>query len=48
LPAIQLGTLTPFTLIGLGFTAYGLAWLPTVSVYLGFSTYLRQIEARRL
>ncbi len=48
LPSLQLGTLTPLALIGLAFTAYGLAWLPTVSVYLGFRHYLRQIEARRL
>lgn len=48
LPPLQLDTLTPLSLIGLAFTAYGLTWLPTVSVYLGFRHYLRQIEARRL
>jgi hypothetical protein len=48
LPSIQLEALTPLSLIGLAFTAYGLAWLPTVSVYLGFRHYLRQVEALRM
>jgi hypothetical protein len=47
LPLIQLGEINQQTLIGLGFTAYGLAWLPTVSLRLGLQAYLRQIEASR-
>ena len=48
LPDIKMGTLTPLTLIGLGFTAYGLAWLPTVSLVLGVQGYLRQLAARKM
>jgi hypothetical protein len=48
LPDIKLGTITLFTLIGLGFTAYGLAWLPTVSLVLGVQGYLRQLATRKL
>jgi hypothetical protein len=48
LPPIQVGEVTPVKFIGLGFTAYGLAWLPTVSLVLGLQSYLRQIQTRRL
>ena len=48
LPDIKLGTLTPFTLIGLGFTAYGLAWLPTVALVLGVQGYLHQLATRKM
>ncbi len=48
LPDVKLGTLTPFTLIGFGFTAYGLAWLPTVSLVLGVQGYLRQLATRKM
>lgn len=48
LPDVQLGTITPMTLIGLGFTAYGLAWLPTVSLVLGVQGYLRQLATRKM
>lgn len=48
LPDIKMGTITPQTLIGLGFTAYGLAWLPTVSLVLGVQGYLRQLATRKL
>lgn len=48
LPAIPIGTFTPLTLIGLGFTAYGLAWLPTVSLVLGVQGYLRQLATRKM
>jgi len=48
LPDIKLGTITLFTLIGLGFTAYGLAWLPTVSLVLGVQGYLRQLASRKM
>lgn len=47
LPAIQVGTITPFSFIGLGFTAYGLAWLPTVSLVLGIQGYLKQLATRQ-
>lgn len=47
LPAIQIGTITPYSFVGLGFTAYGLAWLPTVSLVLGIQGYLRQLAARQ-
>lgn len=46
LPLVQVGEFTQLTLIGVGFTAYGLAWLPTVSLVLGVRAYLRQIQAR--
>lgn len=46
LPLIQVGEFTQLTLIGVGFTAYGLAWLPTVSLVLGVQAYLRQMQAR--
>lgn len=45
LPLIQVGEFTQLTLIGVGFTAYGLAWLPTVSLVLGVQAYLRQFQA---
>jgi hypothetical protein len=48
LPAINVGVVTPVTVIGLGFTAYGLAWLPTVSLVLGARAYLRQFRARQV
>lgn len=47
LPAFQLGSVTPYSFIGLGFTAYGLAWLPTVSLVLGIQGYLRQLATRQ-
>lgn len=34
--------------IGVGFTAYGLAWLPTVSLVLGGRAFMRQVSERRL
>src|SRR5262249_49085384 len=48
LPAFSVGVVTPVTVIGLGFTAYGLAWLPTVSLVLGARAYLRQFRAQQL
>ncbi len=48
LPAFDVGGVTPFRFIGLGFTAYGLAWLPGVSLVLGVGGYLRQISAQKL
>lgn len=47
-PMVAIGGLQPHRLIGLGFTAYGLAWLPTVSLILGVQGYLRQLAARKL
>jgi hypothetical protein len=48
LPFIQVGAVTSLTFIGLGFTAYGLAWLPTISLVLGARSYLRQASQRQL
>lgn len=48
LPQIRVGEVDQLTLIGLGFTAYGLAWLPTVSLVLGVRGYLRQISQRQI
>lgn len=48
LPPINVAGITPIALIGLGFTAYGLAWLPTVSLVLGARAYLRQIQTEKL
>ena len=47
LPLIQIGQVNQLTLIGVGFTAYGLAWLPTVSLVLGARAYGRQINQGR-
>ncbi|HEX2908495.1 MAG TPA: hypothetical protein VHO69_16605 [Phototrophicaceae bacterium] len=47
LPLLQVGDFNQFTLIGVGFTAYGLAWLPTVSLVLGAQAYLRQLQVRQ-
>jgi hypothetical protein len=46
LPLIEAGGVNSFSFIGLGFLAYGLAWLPTVSLVLGIQAYLRQIDIR--
>jgi len=48
LPRIQLGEVYQLSIIALAFTAYGLAWLPTVSLVLGVQAYLRQISAGKL
>ncbi len=48
LPDIQVGAITPLVLIGLGFTSYGLAWLPTLSLVLGVQGYLRQLATRKM
>ncbi len=48
LPRIQLGEVYQLTLITLGFTAYGLAWLPSVSLILGAQAYIRQIQTRKM
>ncbi len=48
LPDVKIGMITPMMLIGLGFTAYGLAWLPTVSLVLGVQGYLRQLAAQKM
>lgn len=48
LPPMQAGDVTPVALIGLGFTAYGMVWLPTVAIVLGARAYLRQIQTRQL
>jgi hypothetical protein len=48
LPLIQVEQANQLTLIGVGFTAYGLAWLPTVSLVLGARGYLKQMSQRQL
>ncbi len=48
LPPLQVGSITPVVLIGLGFTGYGLAWLPTVALVLGVRGYLRQVGTKQL
>ncbi|MEO8606845.1 MAG: hypothetical protein ABI690_03130 [Chloroflexota bacterium] len=47
LPLILIQQANQLTLIGIGFTAYGLAWLPTVSLVLGMRAYSRQISKGR-
>jgi hypothetical protein len=46
-PLIQIEQANQLTLIGVGFLAYGLAWLPTVSLVLGMRAYGRQISKSR-
>jgi hypothetical protein len=46
LPLLQVGDFNQLTLIGVGFTAYGLVWLPTISLVLGVQAYLRQMQSR--
>ncbi|MBL8155946.1 MAG: hypothetical protein JNM70_17340 [Anaerolineae bacterium] len=48
LPPPCLGSTAFVTLVGLGFTAYGLSWLPLVSLIVGLRGALRQLEGRRL
>ena len=48
LPLIEIENVNQQTLIGLGFTAYGLAWLPTVALVLGARHYTHQIQTRRM
>jgi hypothetical protein len=45
-PEIRAGEFNQLSIIVYGFTLYGLAWLPTVSLWLGMRAYLRQISAR--
>jgi hypothetical protein len=47
LPLIQIQQANQLSFIGVGFTAYGLAWLPTVSLVLGIRAYGRQISQSR-
>lgn len=48
LPLIEVAGVNQLLLIGVGFTAYGVAWLPAVSLALGLQAYLRQIQKRQL
>jgi hypothetical protein len=48
IPLIEVEGINQQTLIALGFTAYGLAWLPTVALVLGARTYIHQIQTRRM
>jgi hypothetical protein len=47
LPPPRLGSTAFVTLVGLSFTAYGLSWLPLVSLIVGLRGALRQLEGRR-
>jgi hypothetical protein len=47
-PRIGFGEVDQLRFIGVGFTAYGLAWLPTVSLMLGGRAFMRQISERRM
>ncbi len=47
LPLLEIGPFNLLTLIGVAFTAYGLTWLPTVSLVLGARAYLRQAQRAR-
>src|SRR5690606_33134661 len=47
LPLIEVAGINHLSFIGVGFTAYGLAWLPTVSLVLGARAYSRQISQGR-
>ncbi len=48
IPLIEIEAVNQQVLIALGFTAYGLAWLPTVALVLGARTYIHQIQTRRM
>lgn len=45
LPLIGSDQFNVLTFIVFGFLLYGVAWLPTVSVLLGFRAYIRQVQA---
>lgn len=45
-PELRVGEFTQLSVIVYGFTLYGIAWLPTVSLWLGMRAYLRQISVR--
>ncbi len=47
-PRLGFGEVDQLRFIGVGFTAYGLAWLPTVSLVLGGRAFMRQISERRM
>src|SRR5690606_27724641 len=46
-PKFRVGDLNQLSIIVYGFTLYGLAWLPTVSLWLGMRAYLRQVMSRQ-
>lgn len=48
LPLMGVGDFNQLTFVVYGFTLYGLAWLPTVSLILGSRAYIRQVQARPL
>lgn len=48
LPLIGTADFNQLTFIIYGFTLYGLAWLPAVSLFIGIRAYVRQIQARPL
>lgn len=48
LPVIGTAEFNQLSIVVYGFTLYGLAWLPTVSLILGARAYIRQIQSARL
>ena len=48
LPLIEVANLNQLTLIILGFTAYGMGWLPLICLVLGVRTAARMTRERRL
>ncbi len=46
LPIVGTETVNQLNFIVSGFTLYGLAWLPSVSLLLGVRAYIRQVQAR--
>jgi hypothetical protein len=47
-PLTRLGEINQLTLVVYGFTLYGLAWLPAVSLLIGLRAYVRQMQSRPL
>ncbi len=45
-PEFRTGELNQLSIIVYGFTLYGLAWLPAVSLWIGMRAYLRQMTSR--
>jgi len=48
LPLIGTTELNQLSVVVFGFTLYGLAWLPTVSLVLGVRAYIRQIQSIKM
>jgi hypothetical protein len=48
LPLLELPNFDQLTFVIYGFTLYGLAWLPAVSLFIGLRAYIRQVQATPL